>query len=52
MDREAWHAAVHGDHKQLDMTYQLNNHGINTCMGKLLNLFKRYIVFSSTHIPK
>ena len=24
MDREAWHAAVHGDHKKLDMTEQLN----------------------------
>ena len=23
-DREAWHAAVHGDHKKLDMTEQLN----------------------------
>ena len=24
MDREAWHAAVHGGHKELDMTEQLN----------------------------
>ena len=40
------------DHKQLDMTYQLNNHSINTYMGKPVNFFKRYIVFSSTDIPK
>ena len=24
MDREAWHSAVHGGHKELDMTEQLN----------------------------
>ena len=24
-DREAWHASVHGGHKELDMTEQLNN---------------------------
>ena len=24
MDREAWHAAVHGGHKELDTTEQLN----------------------------
>ena len=24
IDREAWHAAVHGSHKELDMTEQLN----------------------------
>ena len=24
MDREAWHAAVHGVNKELDMTEQLN----------------------------
>ena len=24
MDREAWHAAVHGVHKELDTTEQLN----------------------------
>ena len=24
MDREAWHAAVHGGHKELDVTEQLN----------------------------
>ena len=24
MDREAWRAAVHGGHKELDMTEQLN----------------------------
>ena len=24
MDREAWRAAIHGDHKELDMTEQLN----------------------------
>ena len=23
-DREAWHASVHGGHKELDMTEQLN----------------------------
>ena len=27
MDREAWRAAVHGGHKELDMTKQLNNKG-------------------------
>ena len=25
MNREAWHAAVHGGHKELDMTERLNN---------------------------
>ena len=25
MDRESWHAAVHGGHKESDNTYQLNN---------------------------
>ena len=25
MDREVWHAAVHGGHKQSDTTEQLNN---------------------------
>ena len=24
MDREAWHAAIHGGHKELDTTEQLN----------------------------
>ena len=24
-DREAWHAAVHGGHKELDRTEQMNN---------------------------
>ena len=24
-DREAWHAAVHGGHKESDMTERLNN---------------------------
>ena len=24
MDREAWHAAIHGDHKESDTTEQLN----------------------------
>ena len=24
MDREAWHAVVHGGHKELDMTERLN----------------------------
>ena len=28
-DREACHAAVHRDHKQLDTTYQLNNSKYN-----------------------
>ena len=28
MDREAWGAAVHGGHKESDMTEQLNN---NAC---------------------
>ena len=28
MDREAWCAAVHGGHKELDMTEQLNCAGI------------------------
>ena len=26
MDREAWHAAVHGSHKELDTTVQLSTH--------------------------
>ena len=25
MDREAWHAAVHGGHKESDLTKQLKN---------------------------
>ena len=34
MDREAWHAAVHGGHKELDMTERLNwteQHSIGCC---------------------
>ena len=27
-DRETWHAAVHGGHKESDMTEQLNNNNI------------------------
>ena len=27
-DREAWHAAVHGGHKESDMTEQPNNNNI------------------------
>ena len=27
-DRKAWHAAVHGGHKELDMTEQLHNNKI------------------------
>ena len=30
MDREAWHAAVHGGHKELDMTERLNWTELNT----------------------
>ena len=35
MDREAWHAAVHGGHKELDTTERLNKKAIpegNTCL--------------------
>ena len=28
-DREAWHAAVHGGHKELGTTEQLNNNHIS-----------------------
>ena len=28
-DREAWHAEVHGGHKESDMTEQLNNNYID-----------------------
>ena len=28
-DREAWHAAVHGGHKESDMTEWLNNYNNN-----------------------
>ena len=31
MDREAWHAADHGSHKESDMTEQLHN---NKALGK------------------
>ena len=27
-DREAWHAAVHGGHRELDTTYQLNGNNM------------------------
>ena len=33
MDREAWRAAVHGNHKELDMTEGLNNNMGRTRMG-------------------
>ena len=28
-DREAWHAAVHGNHKKSDMSERLNNNPYN-----------------------
>ena len=34
MDREAWHSAVHGGHKELDMTERLKN-------NKSVTLFKK-----------
>ena len=33
-DREAWHAAVHGGHKELDTVKQLNNNN-----NQLLSIF-------------
>ena len=27
-DREAWHAVVHGGHRELDTTYQLNGNNM------------------------
>ena len=39
MDREAWRAAVHGGHKELDMTELLNNS--NNISGQL-NLLRQY----------
>ena len=33
-DREAWHAEVHGDLKESDMTDQLNNSNNNGSVGK------------------
>ena len=38
-DREAWRAAVHGGHKELDMTELLNNS--NNISGQL-NLLRQY----------
>ena len=35
--REAWHAAVHGDHQELDMTEQLNSN-----ISGQLNLLRQY----------
>ena len=34
MDRGAWRAAVHGDHKGSDTTWQLNHHSCHSCCGK------------------
>ena len=31
-DREAWRAAVHGGHKESDMTERLNNNNNNICV--------------------
>ena len=33
-DREAWHAAVHGDHKESDMTERLNSNTFETCQSR------------------
>ena len=38
-DREAWHATVHGGHKELDMTELFNNS--NSISGQL-NLLRQY----------
>ena len=38
-DREAWHATVHGSHKELDMTELFNNS--NSISGQL-NLLRQY----------
>ena len=31
MDRGAWRATVHGDHKESDATWQLNNNNFMVC---------------------
>ena len=35
MDRKAWHAAIHGGHKESDMTEQLNWNELSRFCGKL-----------------
>ena len=35
MDRKAWHAAIHGGHKESDMTEQLNWNELSRFSGKL-----------------
>ena len=37
-DREAWHAAVHGVNKEVDMTDQLNSPELNMTNGKCLRM--------------
>ena len=32
-DREAWHASVHGGHKELDVTERLNNNKAYSSLG-------------------
>ena len=34
MDRGAWRAAVHGGHRELDTTWQLNHHNYHSYYGK------------------
>ena len=50
-DRGAWHAAVHGGHKELDMTWQLNSNkslqlsGLHHKMEKINNYPTALLVF-------
>ena len=37
-DREAWHAAVHGVNKEVDMTDQLNSPELNMTNGNCLRM--------------
>ena len=41
-DREAWCAAVHGGHKESDMTYRLNNNMI--IQGIFSKVYHTYVV--------
>ena len=55
MDKEAWHAAVHGGHKELDMTEWLNwTEKIPSATTKTqcsqINKFKKKILFLQNHL--